>query len=61
MAFLSNIKIKTLSIAGNLLLALAAVGGSLSAYLGATEVVVKLQILESNTVPSLARLSNLST
>jgi methyl-accepting chemotaxis protein len=61
MAVLANVRIKTLSIAANLLLALAAVGGSLAAYVGATSVVAKLDMVANNTVPSLAHLSTLST
>ncbi|MDF8332136.1 methyl-accepting chemotaxis protein [Novosphingobium cyanobacteriorum] len=61
MAVLANVRIKTLSIAANLLLAAVAVGGSLTAYIGATNVVSKLDMVANNTVPSLADLSNLGT
>ncbi|MEO0032400.1 MAG: hypothetical protein RIS94_2158 [Pseudomonadota bacterium] len=61
MALLGNIKIKTLSIAGNLLLALAAVGGGIAAYTGANTLVGRMETVAGNTIPSLTHLSALST
>ena len=61
MALLANMKIKTLSLAGNLLLALAAVGGGLSTYAGSTLLMGQLGSMAHNAIPSLAALSSLST
>lgn len=61
MAMFANLKIKTLSIVGNLALALVAIGGAFSAYSAASEMAGKTQYLATNTVPSLVSIGNFSS
>jgi methyl-accepting chemotaxis protein len=61
MAMFSNLRIKTLAIMGNLLLAAAAIGGAGAAYVGASDLVIRLDMVANNSVPALVELSKLST
>lgn len=60
MALLGNLKIKTIAIAGNLLLALVAILGAASAYSGANTMAEKAGYVAENTIPSLMQISNLN-
>lgn len=53
MAFLGSLKIKTISIAGNVLLAVAAVGGSVATYVGVVTMREEVLFMDQNSVPSL--------
>lgn len=61
MALLGNVKIKTLSLTGNILLALAAVGGSLLTVNVSSQMVDQISMVSDNSVPSLVALSTLGT
>lgn len=60
MAFLGNLKIRTISIAGNLLLGLAAVGGGIASVVGVGAMKEQVVFIDENTVPSIAQIGDVS-
>ncbi|MES2301329.1 MAG: HAMP domain-containing methyl-accepting chemotaxis protein [Pseudomonadota bacterium] len=60
MAFLGNLKIKTISIAGNFLLAAAAVGGGVATYTGVSAMQDEILFIDQNTVPSLDAVADMA-
>lgn len=60
MQLLGQLKIKTLSIAGTLLLAAAAIGSGAASYFGAGEIGEKTSFLSEKTIPSLTGLADIS-
>lgn len=61
MAFLGNLKIRTISIAGNLLLGLAAVGGGIASVVGVGAMKEKVLFIDGNSIPSISAISEMST
>ena len=60
MAILGNLKIRTISIAGNLLLAAAAIGGSVATIVGISAMNDKVAFVDENTVPSLDAVADMA-
>lgn len=60
MAFLGNLKIKTISMAGNFLLATAAIGGGAATYVGLGAMRDEVLFIDENTVPSLDAVADMA-